>query len=88
MRVNIYAEEQRQKVEIVERLTEAGTKFIGVRFYLKSHPDQVPPLHPDDDSPAVTFWVKSSATGYKLGDEALLVNNFRNAIDLLINHYR
>ena len=34
MRVNIYAEEMTQRVEIVEKVVE-GTVFTGLRFYLE-----------------------------------------------------
>lgn len=33
MRVNVYAEEMTDRVELVEKATDGG-KFIGVRFYL------------------------------------------------------
>jgi hypothetical protein len=60
MRVNIYAEEMTEKVEVVRK-----GEFTGIRFYLEL-PVSVgeatvkgPFLHrPDDDSSAVTFWGK------------------------------
>ena len=70
MRVNIYAEEMTQRVEIVEKTTADGT-FTGLRFYLElpvtvPHPrggniqHRGPFMHRpgDDDSSAVTFWGK------------------------------
>ena len=74
MRVNVYAEEMTDRVEIISKTTKDGT-FTGLRFYLEL-PVTVPiksetvfdvehikgPFihHPgDDDSSAVTFWGKS-----------------------------
>lgn len=50
MRINVYAEEITNEVEVVEK-----NGFYGVRFFLKSHTD----LHHvpnDDDRSAITFW--------------------------------
>lgn len=72
MRVNVYAEEMTDRVEIVEKLVD-GELFTGVRFYLElpvsvglPAPNGVqeqkrgPFIHKpgDDDSAAVTFWGK------------------------------
>ena len=68
MRVNIYAEEITNNVEIVEKTTEDGN-FTGLRFWLHlpvTQPDgsqsQGPFMHRpgDDDSSAVTFWGEKS----------------------------
>lgn len=65
MRVNVYAEEMTDRVEIIEKRTADG-EFLGVRFYLEL-PVKVgaleargPFMHRpgDDDSAAVTFWGK------------------------------
>ena len=74
MRVNIYAEEMTNKIEIISKEIE-GTKFTGLRFYLELPITQIIPTggnkivtqvrgpfmhHPDDnDSSAVTFWGKT-----------------------------
>ena len=66
MRVNIYAEEMTDRVEIVERTID-GVTFTGLRFYLElpatvdGKQYQGPFMHRpgDDDSAAVTFWTKS-----------------------------
>lgn len=69
MRVNVYAEEMTERIEIISKTTPEGT-FTGVRFYLelpvtKPTPDghgmqihRGPFMHSptDDDSAAVTFW--------------------------------
>jgi len=69
MRVNVYAEEITDRIQIVEKYID-GQTFTGVRFYLElpvtvsdgsgSHQLRGPfkhrPLH--DDSSAVTFWGK------------------------------
>lgn len=74
MRVNIYAEEITQRIQIIEKTTADGT-FTGVRFYLELPVTQWidpadhkrgfvqtrgPFMHTpgDDDSSAVTFWGK------------------------------
>ena len=75
MRVNVYAEEMTDRVELVTKMID-GEEFTGVRFYLylpvsevgKEDPDVLihqhrgPFLHrmDDDDSAAVTFWGKRS----------------------------
>ena len=71
MRVNVYAEEITDRIEIVEKKTADGT-FTGLRFYLEL-PVTIPATHGnghmeyrgpfmhkvgDDDSAAVTFWGK------------------------------
>lgn len=72
MRVNVYAEEMTDRVELVQKATADGT-FVGVRFFLylpvtvpstsaRPHNQQHrgPFIHRpgDDDSAAVTFWGK------------------------------
>lgn len=66
MRVNIYAEEMTDNVEIISKEID-GQKFTGLRIYLHlpvTLPDgthcQGPFIHHpgDDDSAAVTFWGK------------------------------
>ena len=79
MRVNIYAEEMTNRIEIVEKEIE-GQKFTGVRFYLylpvtyDNKQISGPFLHrkDDDDSSAITFWGKRS-----------LREILRRALDLL-----
>jgi hypothetical protein len=71
MRVNVYAEEMTDRIEIIEKTTPEGT-FTGLRFYLEL-PVTIPTgagnglvvhrgpfMHrpDDDDSAAVTFWGK------------------------------
>lgn len=65
MRVNVYAEEITDRIEIVAKTID-GEVFTGVRFYLEL-PASVgqsqvrgPFIHRpgDDDSSAVTFWGK------------------------------
>lgn len=84
MRVNVYAEEITNRIQLVSTTAEnTGRRFLGIRFYLESSDKLQPPKHPDDDSSAVTFWVKSGKNGYKPGDEAALANLFRNAAIML-----
>ena len=65
MRVNIYAEEMTERVEIISKEIEGHT-FTGLRLYLylpvtvNGKQQQGPFLHRegDDDSSAITFWGK------------------------------
>jgi hypothetical protein len=71
MRVNVYAEEMTDRVELVSKKNDDG-EFTGLRFYLElpvtrgngdpAYTEQVkgPFIHRkgDDDSSAVTFWGK------------------------------
>ena len=90
MRVNIYAEEMTNKIEIITKEIE-GTKFTGLRFYLELpvtandyEKDGVPVnikgpfIHHigDDDSAAVTFWGKTD-----------LRRMLRQALALLDSYY-
>lgn len=88
MRVNVYAEEMTDRLEIIGKEID-GHRFTGLRFYLAlpaSQPDgrggyiqhKGPFMHRagDDDSSAVTFWGKR--------DLRLLL---RDALALLDEHY-
>lgn len=80
MRVNVYAAEITSNVEVVETVAEnTGARFIGLRFYLESADVLKPPMHPDDDSSGVTFWVQSDSKGYKTGDSHMLRELFAEA---------
>ena len=82
MRVNIYAEEMTDKVELITKTID-GRKYTAIRFYLelpatvdgKSY--QGPFVHRpgDDDSSAVTFWGKRA-----------LKKVLRKALQLLDDH--
>lgn len=83
MRINIYAEEITDKVELVEKEAD-GHIFFGVRFWLElpvtKDGNQIsgPSMHraDDNDSSAVTFWGKR--------DVRLAL---RKALALLDEHY-
>lgn len=88
MRVNVYAEEMTNRIEIISKEIE-GQKFTAVRFYLEL-PVRIklphggfteargPFMHRDgdDDSSAVTFWGKKD-----------LRPLLKEAISLLDKHY-
>jgi len=66
MRVNVYAEEMTERVEIISKEIE-GQKFTGLRIYLELPVTEAPGKHiagpfmhhpGDDDSAAITFWGK------------------------------
>lgn len=83
MRVNIYAEEMTDRVELVVKTIE-GREYVAVRFYLElpatvaGQQYQGPFIHRegDDDSSAVTFWGKRD-----------LRAALRKALTLLDQHY-
>jgi len=83
MRVNVYAEEMTDRVEIIGKEIDGHT-FTGVRFYLElpatvnGVQHQGPFMHRqgDDDSAAVTFWGKRD-----------LRQVLRKALDQLDAHY-
>lgn len=60
MRINVYAEELTQEVELVEKSVtddRFGTRtFYGVRMYLQSS-ETLYHSPEDDDRSAITFWV-------------------------------
>ena len=83
MRVNVYAEEMTDRIEIISKEID-GHKFTGLRFYLElpvtvqGNQIKGPFVHRpgDDDSSAVTFWGKQD-----------LRKQLLQAIDLLDNYY-
>ena len=83
MRINVYAEEMTDRVEIISKEIDGHT-FTGLRFYtelpatVNGQQYQGPFMHRpgDDDSSAVTFWGKRDF-------RELL----RKALELLDNHY-
>ena len=82
MRVNVYGEELTDKVEVIKKTVDQRL-FIGVRFYLKSHPD----LHhseSDNDESAVTFWVPWTKQRGNNFDR--LAGILETAVDLLNEH--
>lgn len=88
MRVNVYAEEMTDRIEIISKVIE-GQEFTGLRFYLELPVTQQTSAgakqvsgpfmhHPgDDDSAAVTFWGKQ--------DLRLVL---QRAIEQLDSHYQ
>jgi len=89
MRVNVYAQEITNRIEVVTATADnTGARFVGVRFYLDSADCLKPPAHPDDDSSAVTFWIKSGKGGFKPGDENALAVLFEQAATALVAEAR
>ena len=84
MRVNVYAEELTEHVQVTDSVVKTEGKddkrFIGIRFILDS-PLSLHYRDNDDDRSAVTFWVPGSSTrGYRIDS---LINLFKQAIELL-----
>lgn len=83
MRVNVYAEEMTDRIEIISKVID-GQRFTGLRFYLElpvtvaGNQLKGPFMHRpgDDDSSAVTFWGKRD-----------LLPVLLKAITLLEDHY-
>lgn len=88
MRVNIYAEEMTDRIEIIEKEID-GNKFEAIRFYMylpttihqgtsMEQNVQGPFIHRegDDDSAAVTFWSRGK-----------LRQILQKAIDVLDEHH-
>ncbi len=83
MRVNVYAEEMTDRLEIIGKKID-GHVFTGLRFYLElpatvnGQQYQGPFMHHpgDDDSSAVTFWGKRD-----------LREVLRKALAMLDEHY-
>lgn len=83
MRVNVYAEEMTNRLEIIGKEIDGHT-FTGLRFYLelpatvRGKQYQAPFMHHpgDDDSSAVTFWGKRD-----------LRKMLRKALAMLTKHY-
>ena len=57
MRINVYAEELTDRVEVVTTTADTGRTFYGLRFYLESS-EKLHHSADDDDASAVTLWVK------------------------------
>lgn len=84
MRVNCYAEELTERVEIIRKSTKEDGNFVGIRFYLEL-PISVPSgsghrvttrgpfiqKSGDDDSSAVTIYARDKETLAKLLQKAL-----------------
>lgn len=83
MRVNVYAEEMTDKIEIISKTID-GRQFTAVRFYLElpatvngvQHRGPFVHRPGDDDSSAVTFWGKKD-----------LRVVLRKALTMLDDHY-
>ncbi len=83
MRINVYAEEMTDRLEIISKSIEGHT-YTGLRLYLElpatvnGHQYQGPFMHRpgDDDSSAVTFWGKRD-----------LREVLKKALALLDSHY-
>jgi len=59
MRVNVHGEEFAGELDLIETVIRGGDeKAFGVRFYLASASELMPPQHQDDDRSAITFWQK------------------------------
>jgi hypothetical protein len=76
MRINIYAEEVTDRVEIVTKAppNHPDVEFAGVRLYLAS-PEVLHADPADDDSSAITIWVPWTRAGGHRPDAIINVLN-------------
>lgn len=89
MRINVYAEEITDEVEVVTKEVEDNEfgkrVFFGLRFFLKSPPD----LHhseEDDDRTAITMWLRwTRANGNDPQLISNLLTNMRGALEEIIH---
>lgn len=82
MRINVYAEELTQDVEIIRKAPDnvPDVQFRGVRMYLVS-PDQLHDDPDDDDRSAITVWVPWTRRGGHKPE--VVVNLLRKMADTL-----
>lgn len=86
MRINVYAEELTDRVEIVRKSppNHPDETFRGVRLYLAS-PDELHAGDDDDDSSAITLWVPWTQRGGH--DWATVYNLLLDMADKLITEF-
>jgi hypothetical protein len=79
VRINVYSQELTNEYELVEKESNTGVMYCGVRMFLAS-PDLLHFSEADDDRSAVTFWIPN-ATSFSKDDLATLFRNMANAVD-------
>lgn len=92
MRVNVYAEELTDRVELVTKTID-GREYTAVRFYLElpatvdGKQYKAPFMHRpgDDDSSAVTFWGKRDLRGLLVKALALLDEHYGSPAPIVRN---
>jgi hypothetical protein len=83
MRINVYAEELTDRVEVVGKAppNHPDVEFRGVRMYLAS-PDVLHADPDDDDSSAITIWVPwTRAGGHRPDAVSGLLRRMADALD-------
>lgn len=83
MRINVYAEELTNDIEIVRKspANVPGETFCGVRMFLKS-PDELHDDPNDDDRSAITLWVPwTKAGGHRPQEVMRLLRSMADALD-------
>jgi hypothetical protein len=77
VRINVYSQELTEEVELVEKKSNTGEVYYGVRMYLASS-DVLHNTPGDDDRSAITFWLPTS----RHFNTSHLANVFRHMADL------
>jgi hypothetical protein len=67
MRINIYSEELTDEIIFVEKTSENGDTFYGVRMFLLSS-NQLHHSETDDDRSALTFWLTDERQAENLAE--------------------
>ena len=83
MRINVYAEELTNDIEIVRKspANVPGETFRGIRMFLKS-PDELHDDPNDDDRSAITLWVPwTKAGGHRPQEVVWLLRKMADALD-------
>ena len=84
MRINVYAEEITNEVQVVKK-TVNQELFYGIRVFLKS-PQELHYGTSDDDRSAITFWVPwTRKDGHQPG---VVIDMLRNMTNVLLDEAR
>jgi hypothetical protein len=59
MRINVYSQELTKEVTVVEKVSDTGIIYYGIRMFLASS-DLLHDTIDDDDRSAITFWVPTA----------------------------
>lgn len=84
MRINVYSQELTKEIAVVEKKSDTGVTYYGVRMYLAS-PDVLHHTPDDDDRSAITFWIPN-AKSFTPEDLAVMFDHMAEAVESTINN--